>query len=314
LVVVSAASCNGEKANIALSEPLQVSGGQFISGALPGVPPEDGGGAAGEAGAEDGGAGAESPLLVTSVTSHGSFIPSGIPKSLGGLVGGDAVAVGVRFADMGTGYWVVPTQGLDVNYPGQRDFAFTASFNPTDRPGNHSLLFVGIASDGSGGPQVAQTFCIESRVPDNGHACQSSVAVPSAVFTLTWDTGFDVDLHVITPDGQDVNPKTDILVGDAGALKPTSSRIDRDSWGNCAPDGWHEEDLVFQDPPASGTYFIYADPYAACGAPAVHFTLTIYQAGTDGDLHSTFSQSGELLASQVTGGQSTGLFVYQTTF
>ncbi len=310
-IVVSAAACSGgEQANVGLSEPMQVSGGQFIAGPLPGMPPADGGAGAN---AGDAGVGGNVALDVTSVTFHGSFIPSGIPKSLGGLVGGDATSVGVRFADMGTGYWVVPVQGFDVNYPGQRDFGFEAAFNPADRPGVHSLLFVGIGGDGVAGQQYAQSFCIESRVPDNGHACEPTIAVPPVVFTLSWDTGFDVDLHVLMPDGEDVNPKTRFFVGDAGPVTPTTSKFDRDSWGNCVSDGWYREDLVFQSPPPSGTYLFYANPYAACGQPAAHFTLVIYEAGSDGNLHSTFSQSGELISSQVLGGPP-GLFVTQKSF
>ena len=53
--------------------------------------------------------------------------------------------------------------------------------------------------------------------------------------------------------------------------------------GNCVADGWREEDLVFLDYPATGPYEIYVDPFASCGQPAVRFTLTIYEAGPDGE-------------------------------
>jgi hypothetical protein len=233
----------------------------------------------------------------------------------------EAVAIGVRFADMGSGYWVVPVQNLDPDQGGQRDFGFSASFNPTDPAGYHALTFVALASDGSAGQQFSGNYCIESRIPDNNHTCQPMNAVPAAVFSLRWDSNFDVDLHVITPDGQEISPKGDQYIGDAAPPATANvtalaglSRIDRDSWGNCSPDGWHQEDLVFQTYPAVGPYDIYADPFAACGAPAVRFTLSIYEAGTDGNLHSTYSKSGELLASQVTGGQSSGLFIAEKVF
>ncbi len=313
--------------NSGLTEPLQVSGGQFFAGKLPGQPPIDAGGG-GDAGAAAG------PLDVSFVGFTGSFSVSGLGgKSISGTVMPDAVSVGVRFADLGTGYWVVPVQNLDPEANGQRDFGFTASFNPGDPSGEHPMVFVGFGKDGSARTQFTQNFCLESRVPDNLQSCIPANTVPPVVFSLRWDTAFDADLHVLTPAGQDINPKTDLIVGDAGF--PTSpcptgmcpagaaciagqcqtSHIDRDSMGGCVPDGWHQEDLVFQTIPAPGQYLISADPYAACGQAAVRFTFTIYEAvGGDGNLHSTYSQSGELLSSQVTGGQSPGLFVTEKVF
>ena len=302
-----AAACDdGVQANSGITEPLQVGGGQFFSGPLPGLPQSDGGQEAG----------AMNTLAVTNVTYQNEAIVSGAgSKSFGGQVTQDAVAVGVRFADIGTGYWVVPVQGLDPQYPGQRDFGFGASFNPGDPAGPRDLVFVAIDGSGQSGVQYDQPVCIESRVPDNGHACDPSKPVPAAVFTLRWDTGFDVDLHVILPDGiTDINPKVNPDIGDGGLPTATTARIDRDSMGNCVVDGWHEEDLVFPQYPAVGPYDIYADPYGACGQAAVRFTLVIYEAGSDGNLHSTFSRSGELLSSQVTGGQSTGLFIAEKDF
>ncbi len=313
---VSGVACDdGVQANAGLSEPIQVSGGQFISGALPGTPP---------ATVADGGimpdAGATSipPLTVTNVAFQNAFIISGLTgTSVSGLVTSDAVAVGVQLKDQGTGYWVVPVQGQDVMFAGQSDFGFNLSLNPGDMPGDTDLRVVAIDQNGRAGQQTNAPLCIESRVPDNQHACFPSKKVPRAVFTMTWNTNFDVDLHVVTPAGNDVNAKT--LVTSApydGGLPapPTLGLIDRDSIGNCVVDGWREEDLVFQDAPPSGTYSIYADPYSSCGQQDVIFTFTLYEAGSDGNLHATFTRSGQLLANDVTGGTSRGLFVAQKVF
>jgi hypothetical protein len=295
------------QANSGLTEPLQVAGGQFFSGALPGTAADEDAG--------DAGASTTAPLTVTSVTYQNELVvPGASGKSFGGLVTQDALAVGVRFADLGTGYWVVPVQGIDSNFPGQRDFSFGASFNPGDQPGLRQLLFVALDGSGNGGVQYEQPICIESRVPDNGHACDPSSAVPAAVFTLRWDTNFDIDLHVVTPEGQDINPKTDLVVGDGGVLSNKVAHIDRDSIGNCLVDSWHEEDLIFPQYPQTGYYDVYVDPFSSCGQPDAHFTFLIYEAQSDGNLHQTFSQSGVLLASQANAGQSTGLFVAEKVF
>jgi hypothetical protein len=71
------------------------------------------------------------------------------------------------------------------------------------------------------------------------------------------------------------------------------------------------------NPPSHGTYLVYADPFAACGQPAVRFTFTLYTlSGTcpDCTLVARPSVKGELLASQVTGGAAPGTFITQYTF
>jgi hypothetical protein len=323
-------ACGGQSANSGVGEPLQVSGqAQFISGRLPGAaPPDAGSDAAVETGADLG------ALLVTSVTLTNPFIVSGISGTgVSGLVSSDAVAVGIAMANQGTGYWVVPTQGQDIQFPGQRDFSFTANFNPSDPPGNVALRVVAIGAAGNAGVEANAPVCLESRIPDFGHACIPTRAVPAAVFTLAWDSPFDLDLTVVTPSGRNVNPKSNPVTAsvDAGPLVLTGQEsvglydgttgiIDRDSMGNCVVDGWRQEDLVFQDYPETGFYDIYADPFASCGQPAVRFTLTIYEPGADGNLHATFSRSGELLANQTTGGAApdggsvAGLFVAEKEF
>ena len=168
---------------------------------------------------------------------------------------------------------------------------------------------------GHGGTQTDAALCLQPRVPDNGHACNLAKPLPAVVISLQWDSNFDVDLHVVTPDGLDINPKSPIGEPfDGGLPVPAGTpRIDRDSLRNCTPDGYLEEDLVFPDPPPKGDYFVYADPFSACGLAATRFTLTIYEAqGTCPACaqRAVFTRSGELLASQATGGAARGLFVY----
>jgi hypothetical protein len=312
---LTAAGCSdGVQADVGLGEPIQVSGGQFISGPLPGSPPAP---ASSGTASADAGTPVTAPLSVTSVGFQNATIVSGLSgTSVTGLTTSDAVAVGVQLAGAGSGYWVVPVQGQDVQFPGQSDFGFGLSFNPADTPGQTELRVVAIGPTGAAGQQTNAPICIESRVPDNDHTCAPSRKVPRAVFTLTWNTNFDVDLHVITPDGRDVNAKTATtsVALDADIIPPGVGVVDRDSIGNCVIDGWREEDLVFQDAPPNGNYLIYAAPFASCGQPAVVFTFNLYEAGSDGNLHSTFTRSGELLANDVTGGTSAGLFVAEKNF
>jgi hypothetical protein len=316
LVAVGAAvACgdDGQPANSGVGEPILVSGAQFISGDLPGQPPP-------APSAADAGGSAPSPLPPLTVAevdfNNSNVIPGASGKSFSGLVTSDAVAVGVRLGDLGSGYWVVPVGGRDGQVPTADDFAFSASFDIDDPPGNLPLRIVAIDSAGNAGIQLDTELCLEWRIPDNRHECDPASPAPAVVFSLRWDTNFDVDLHVITPDGTDVNPKTNLLADPVDAGQPPASdpHIDRDSLGQCVPDGWRQEDMIFPDYPAVGPYDIYADPFASCGQSAVRFVLTIYEAGSDGNLHATFTSAGELLASSTTGGASTGLFITEKQF
>lgn len=311
VVCAAAFACSdGQQAKIGTDEPIVVSGAQFIRGDMPGAPPLDGGG-------DDGGT-ATGPLTVLSVDYNNvHVVPGASGKSFGGIVTSDSAAVGIRLANRGSGYWVVPVGARDSQVPNGSDFSANVSFNVGDAAGNADLLMVAIDANGNAGTQLDTQVCIGSRIPDNGHACDPSIAVPAVVFTLQWDANFDVDLHVVAPDGTDINPKTNPLqvMPDAGQPPSDDPKIDRDSLGRCVPDGWRQEDLVFPNYPVVGPYDIYADPFDACGQAAVRFKLTIWEAQGDGELHATYAQSGELLNNaSVTGGGTAGLFITEKQF
>lgn len=335
LALATAACSEGEVANIGLTEPIQING-QFIPGNLPGTTSAADAGAAEDAGAPgDDGGGPPAHLEIISATfpNVSGFVAGqgGVP--INGLVTNDTAAVGVRFADMGTGYWVVVTGPIDIQ-SGYNTFSMQASFNADDPPGPHDVLFVAVDSAGNAGPQFRESICLDSVVPDNMHACIPNNWPPTAVFSLSWDVDFDLDLHVVTPDGTDINAKTHPSndfpgYGDAGAqVPPATARIDRDSLDHCIPDGYRREDVYWPQPgppsatvplntPAHGTYLVYANPFAPCGQTAVRFQFTLYKlAGQcpDCKLVPDPPVSGEILAGQVTGGSMQSTFVTEYTF
>lgn len=308
----------GTEISTGIGEPFRIAGGQFIEGDLPGTAPNADAGAR----VAGGNAGAPRPLSITSVTFNSTLVlPGQAGKSVGGSVTNDAIAIGTRLAGMGTGYWVVPTGPPDPNDPTSAvTFSLSANFDPSVPPGVHDLLLVGINGSGQAGAQNATPLCIDSRIPDNGHACDPRKPVPHTVLTLRWDTNFDLDLHVRSPSGADFNPRQPYggpLDAGTPAIPPGLPHIDRDSLGDCVPDGLNQEDLVFDNAPPAGPYTVYVDPYASCGQPSVRFEFTLYRAsGTCPacSLAPVTTVSGELLASQETGGNLVALQIAQIEF
>jgi hypothetical protein len=135
---------------------------------------------------------------------------------------------------------------------------------------------------------------------------------------MVWDTPVDLDLRVITPQGKIVDPKhpsTAVAVnGQVDVTAKGTGIFDRDSVRGCVRDGYQSENLVWQDPPLLGTYFVYASLYDACGQSAVRFKVSINRPGPELDggtqpLISTFELTGELLAVHADAGAKLGLFV-----
>jgi hypothetical protein len=188
-------------------------------------------------------------------------------------------------------------------------------------PGLHTLRFAGIDEKGVAGTQTDQLVCVDAPIPDNLNACDPTIAPPQAVLSLTWDTEVDLDLELVTPDGQVVDAKhpTTAPLADGGVqVDPKKDGVlDHDSNASCAIDGERREDVVWQGDPAPGQYLVYANLFSACGQQAVRFTVALYRAETvDGGstLTPTLTASGELLASDANGGAARGLYVTSFSF
>jgi hypothetical protein len=296
-----------------LGEPVTVAGGTFVPGPLPGTPPVDGGVVV-DAGADAGPA----DLSISQLISANELaIPGAAGKSFSGLASADAVAIGVRFPDLGTGYWVVPTGSPDPMYPGQAAWSLNASFLPTDPTGFHDLRFVAIDQFGNAGMASDTPICVASRIPDNYNSCDPTIAPPDAVITVEWDTDLDLDLQVTTPDGRVVDPKHPATMDlDGGKPGPDVGVIDRDSLANCVPDGLRQEDLVFQQRP-TGSFQIAVNIFSACDKAGANFTVIVNEAtGTVPNRHlvETFRRSGDLASFNANGGLAPGLFVVTYPF
>jgi hypothetical protein len=307
-VIAGASGCSGESSPLALDEPLVVRSASFKPGALPGVLPVDG---------ADGGPPAGS--RVTVVDSVNNVIRSGQSgKALSGRATDDALSIGARFGDLGTGFWIVPTGAPDPTNPGELTWAFTYDVARDAPPGLHPLLLAAIDEHGNAGEETRLDTCITRPIPDNLNACDPTIAPPFAVLSLAWDADVDLDLVVVAPDGRVIDPKhpTTAEGVDGGAPAPNPAKdgvIDRDSNAGCTLDATRRESLVWQARPGDGDYLVYANLFAACGQQAVRFTATLSFAEATGagtwTLAEKLRANGELLASDANGGAAIGLYV-----
>jgi hypothetical protein len=297
--VMGTPACEGVSNSVAYGEPIRVRGGQFVRGDLP------------AAGSGD--------RKVTAIQTLNPVISPGEGgKSLSGRATGDAASIAFRFADLGSGYWVIPIGAPDPQYPGELTWSVAVDFDLGAPAGMHELRGGAIGADGVAGEASEQDFCVASRIPDNLNACESTLPPPEAVMTLEWDADVDLDLHVLTPEGRDVSPKHPLTIPvDAGVRpSPIDPLIDRDSVVACAADGRRQESLIFPARP-EGTWSVYANLFDACGKPSVRFTFRVHEPegeGKDRHLVQTFERSGRLVDLDANGDAKPGLFVVQYPF
>ena len=313
LAATGACGNGGQPLLVGANEPLRVRGAQLIAGTLPGsapIPEPDAGG--------DAGAPPPPPNAVTDVSSQDPVVvPGAAGKKFSGRAIASAVAIAVRFPELGSGYWVLPVSASDPQFPGEITWEVNADFNASIPTGNHMLRFVAIDGNGNAGPQRDFKLCLASRVPDNLNSCDTANPPPEAVISLQWDANVDLDLQVTTPDGRVVDAKHPTTIPiDAGRPGPENGVIDRDSLGACVPDSLRQEDLVFQQRP-HGTFSLAVNLFDACKKPGATFHVVVYEASGDGadrHLEETYRRSGRVIDIDANGGAKPGLFIVDYPF
>lgn len=304
--------CSGEDTTAGFGQPLRVKDAQFRAGELPGLPPLT---------ADDINAGVKAtPPSIESVSIGINVVAEDEPsRSIHGNASSDSAAVGVRFAELGDGYWLVPTSSVDPLATAVVDWSLDAAFDRGLSAGLHKLLFAAIDEHGKSGTQGEASLCVTSSLPDNGNACDPSTSPPNLVIQLAWDAPVDLDLRVVTPTGKVVDSKhpTTVDADGNGKVDPSAAgagAFDHDAFAHCQPLGRRAENLIFQDNPPAGTYLIYANLYDACGQADVHFDVSLHVAEPGDDEGTfkqtqTFHQAGQLEAVHANGGAKLGMFL-----
>lgn len=109
----------------------------------------------------------------------------------------------------------------------------------------------GHGSTPAGEPCEFTSECAEGLV------CYEGICVGDGTlrFSLSWENDTDIDLHVITPAGNEIYYADESY--DGGTLD-----VDDCVAGFCAvPDGTHVENVFFEGTPLSGTYEFWAHNY-----------------------------------------------------
>lgn len=308
-------ACSSESITGGLDEPIQVRYGsgrnaQFLEGDLPGTKPLTDAEIL---------SGAKPALPSASLdVSAGVIRQADTGFTASGTTSNEGSAIGMRFLDLGTGYWVFPVTSQDPTKPGTFAWNANLDFGADIPAGKHALAVVAIDAAGNAGSQFATTLCVASDIPDNLSACSPGTKPPFTVLSLAWDTPVDLDLRVITPQGKVVDPKhPSTAVAVKGQIDTTAKGtgiFDTDAGRNCVVSGHRRESLVWQDAPLPGTYLVYASLYDACGQASVRFDLSLNRPGPPGKdgiqhLESSYEQAGELLAADADAGSKLGLFV-----
>jgi hypothetical protein len=152
LLFLAAVGCGSEESEAGLDEPLRVTDAVFKSGKLPGktaAPAE-----------ED----ATPKVAVTSVETSSSVLrPGQTKKTFNGRATDDGYAIALRFAGLGSGYWVKPLQEPDTAYPGQLSWRASLELAADLPVGNQRLLFVIIDGQGHAGVQQSFDVCVVPR-------------------------------------------------------------------------------------------------------------------------------------------------------
>jgi hypothetical protein len=236
----------------------------------------------------------------------------------------DAFSVGVRLADLGSGYWVRAV-GPETIQPNEREWDIRVDFSSDLEPGPHQLEVVAFDGEGRAGPQATFRFCVTRDVESSRNACDPTVLPPAAIIALSWESNADVDLVVVTPSGTIVDathPTTLDLNGgeDVDRDAPGVGILSLDSNVGCRRDGVQRETLTWSTAPERGRYEVYAKLFEPCGVAATQLKVEAF-VRTAGEDEGTYDLGraadavhGLLFAPGASGDADLGLFITTVEF
>lgn len=160
--------------------------------------------------------------------------------------------------------------------PGAGATTLVVTTNGEDTATSYVLL-IATETDGAVSAVVRRTLTVNAEANASGQIQVS----------LNWNAPVDLDLHLETPDGED------IYYGNGTG--ETGGTLDLDSYAACRPDEVRNENIAWPEgtTPSSGRYVVRVNYWSACdvGAP-VPFVVTVTVRGSTRTFQGTF-QPGE---------------------
>jgi len=234
---VAACGCGGADPNSGITAYLRASNAQFVEGTMP---------------ASSGG----SEPAVRAVNLINTTIYPGLQNFgvSGSVEGGVSALVGLA-GD--SGYWILPAPQVDPVNAGNYTFATSLTFSPLLPTGPQTLVLKAVDPQGSLGPELDLPLVAKAAIPAG-----------ALVFTLTWDTQADLDLHVVIPNTADPTKPIEIWSRAPVGLPPlgpadppydtattkAAPYLDFDSNAACVIDGRRQENVIFSLPPDDNSF------------------------------------------------------------
>lgn len=190
---------------------------------------------------------------------------------LGGRLGAEGVSLLVHAAG-DPHHWQVAPAGFDFVVTDELLFGTELEFSHTIEAETLEVELQAVDAQGRPGSITRRTFQLAPDVPP-----------AQLLVSLGWDAPVDLDLYVELPTGVVVGPKNINAFEPTPGVQPPPDGAtlggyhDFDANQSCALDLLNRENVVWQVPPPSGTYRVYAALFSACDAPAVNFEVMASQ-------------------------------------
>lgn len=258
LVGCLVAGCGGASPDTGITAYLRASNAQFVEGAMPP--------ASGNAEPAIRGVNLVNTTIYPGLENFG--LSGAVEQGVSTLVGlaGDA------------GYWIVQAPLPDPQTPGNYGFSTQLTFSPLLPMKTAMLTLMGVDVRGQIGKAVILPLTVKTPIPTG-----------ALVFTLTWDTEADLDLHVVIPNTSDPTKPIEIWsrapVGlpSLGPADPpyddatvmAAPYLDLDSNAACVIDGRRQENVIFPNAPPDGQYIVRVDAFSMCGQPDAQWRVDV---------------------------------------
>jgi hypothetical protein len=188
-------------------------------------------------------------------------------KSFNGALSPNATAVAIAL-EGDVGYWSVPAGQPMAETPDLPSFDAALSFAATVPAGPHVLELAAVDAE--------NRFGAHKTVP----LTLSPLPLPQGplVFSLFWDTASDLDLHVVLPDGVEIDKdnvnswRATGVTDDLEAFR-SGGLLDFDSNAQCRIDRRNNENVAWSVEPPAGNYVVRVETYSLCGEAAARWSV-----------------------------------------